>query len=57
MFIDRNTDPRDEEGEDRPPKGYAEVIVAKHRNGPIGNVPLVFLDRYTKFMPAAERPL
>jgi replicative DNA helicase len=57
MFIDRNTDPRDEEGEDRPPKGYAEVIVAKHRNGPIGSVPLVFLDRYTKFMPAAERPL
>ena len=39
------------------PRAYAEVIVAKHRNGPIGNVPLVFLDRYTKFMDAAERPL
>ncbi len=57
MFIDRATDSREEEDEDRPAKGFAEVIVAKHRNGPIGNVPLVFLDRYTKFMDAAERPV
>ena len=57
MFIDRATDSREEDDEGRPAKGYAEVIVAKHRNGPIGSAHLVFLDRYTKFMDAAQRPL
>jgi replicative DNA helicase len=57
MFIDRATDSREEEDEGRPAKGYAEVIVAKHRNGPIGSAHLVFLDRYTKFMDAAQRPV
>jgi replicative DNA helicase len=36
-------DPDDE------PDGLAEVIVAKHRNGPIGTPRLVFLDRFPKF--------
>lgn len=30
-------------------KGIAEIIIAKHRNGPIGKVDLAFLDHYTKF--------
>ena len=30
-------------------KGIAEVIVAKHRNGPTGITNLAFLDRYTRF--------
>ncbi len=30
-------------------RGIAEVLVRKHRNGPTGDVPLLFLDRYTKF--------
>jgi replicative DNA helicase len=30
-------------------RGVAEVIVAKHRNGPTGAVRLAFLDHYTKF--------
>jgi replicative DNA helicase len=30
-------------------KGTAEIIVAKHRNGPTGLVRLAFLDHYTKF--------
>lgn len=30
-------------------KGIAEIIIAKHRNGPIGTVELVFIDRFTKF--------
>jgi replicative DNA helicase len=34
---------------DYEPTGLAEVIVAKHRNGPVGNRSLVFLDRFPKF--------
>lgn len=30
-------------------KGIAEIIIAKHRNGPVGTVELVFIDRFTKF--------
>lgn len=35
--------------ENNPNKGKAEIIVAKHRNGPTGMVPLVFLKSYTRF--------
>jgi replicative DNA helicase len=39
--------------------GMAEVIFAKHRNGPIGTKKLVFLDRFPKFADYAgqERPI
>ena len=32
-----------------PDRGTAEVILAKHRNGPTGKVQLAFLDHYTRF--------
>jgi replicative DNA helicase len=35
--------------EDSPDQGLAEVILAKHRNGPTGTEKLSFLKRYTKF--------
>lgn len=35
--------------EDTPDRGIAELIVAKHRNGPTGIVRLAFLDHLTKF--------
>ncbi len=31
-------------------KGIADIIVAKHRNGPTGQVQLLFMDRTTKFL-------
>jgi replicative DNA helicase len=34
---------------DSPDRGSAEVIVAKHRNGPTGKCQLAFLDHYTRF--------
>ena len=30
-------------------RGLAEIIVAKHRNGPTGSSRLAFLEQYTKF--------
>jgi replicative DNA helicase len=35
--------------EDSPEKGIAEIIIGKHRNGPIGVVKLTFLGQYTRF--------
>jgi replicative DNA helicase len=37
-----------------PDKGSAEVIIAKHRSGPIGTRRLVFLGQYTRFDNAAR---
>ena len=35
--------------ENNPNTGKAEIIVAKHRNGPTGDVPLAFIHAYTRF--------
>lgn len=56
MFLDRDTNPSGEEEEGRPQKGTAHLIVAKHRNGPLGTVEMVFLDRFTKFIDSAKEP-
>ncbi len=34
---------------DTPRKGIADICIAKQRNGPIGDFPLTFVGRYTKF--------
>ncbi len=34
---------------DTPRKGLADITIAKQRNGPIGDFPLTFVGRYTKF--------
>jgi len=55
-FLYREDYYRDPEDE---PDGLADLIVAKHRNGPIGTPKLVFLDRFPKFadFAGAERPI
>ena len=35
--------------ETNPNRGKAEIIIAKHRNGATGVVPLTFLGKYTRF--------
>src|SRR5690606_36590426 len=42
----------DEEG--RPTAGRGEVIIAKHRNGETGIVPLRFIGKYVKFVDLEE---
>ena len=34
---------------DTPRKGIADISIAKQRNGPIGDFPLTFVGRFTKF--------
>ena len=51
MFLYRDEVYNDES----PDKGSAEVIVAKHRSGPIGTRRLVWLGQYTRFENAARR--
>jgi replicative DNA helicase len=55
-FLFREDYYRDPEDE---PDGLADVIIAKHRNGPIGTRKLVFMDRFPKFadFSAEERPI
>jgi replicative DNA helicase len=40
--------------QDTTKKGEAELIIAKHRNGPIGSIELAFLGQYTKFADLAR---
>lgn len=53
MFLDRNRDPEHEGTEDRPGRGEAELIVAKHRNGPTSTIKLAFREKITKFVSVA----
>ena len=50
MFIDRCMDEMEAENESRPPLGMATLIVAKHRNGALRDIPLAFNAENTRFM-------
>ncbi len=49
MFLDRSTSEAEAESDRRPDWGMAELIVAKHRNGPTRDIPLTFIPEFTKF--------
>jgi replicative DNA helicase len=55
-FLYREDYYRDREDE---PDGLADVIIAKHRNGPIGTKKLVFIERFPKFadFSSQEKPI
>lgn len=42
--------------QDSEARGEAELIIAKHRNGPVGTVRLAFMNQYTKFASIAKVP-
>ena len=52
MFIQRERK-KTEEGEMQPVQD-AKIMLAKQRNGPIGDIPLLFLGSYTKFENCAK---
>jgi len=52
MFIYRD-EYYDPEGTQRP--GEADLIIAKHRNGPLGDIPLTFQSKYPKFLNLTRR--
>ena len=54
MFIDRSIDAAEAEQDGRPALNTAELIVAKHRNGPTRDITLAFVPDYTRFMNYAE---
>lgn len=49
MFLDRSTSEAEAESDKRPDWGTADLIVAKHRNGPTRDIKLTFLPEFTKF--------
>ncbi len=51
MFIYRD----DYYNADSDRKGYAEINIAKHRNGPTGSVDLIWLPQYTKFVSSEKQ--
>ncbi len=49
MFLDRSMNESEAESDNRPDWGVADLIVAKHRNGPTRDIKLTFISERTKF--------
>jgi replicative DNA helicase len=48
IFIHHELDDNDK------PTGMAELVIAKHRNGPLGDIPVIFRQNVTRFESAAK---
>jgi replicative DNA helicase len=58
MFIHRKRETEKSPEEQAKEEGQAvDIILAKQRNGPVGTVQLVFMKKYTKFVPFAGNRL
>ncbi|MDD6180883.1 MAG: replicative DNA helicase [Desulfovibrionaceae bacterium] len=49
MFVYREDVYKHAKPADRPPKGVAEIIIGKQRNGPVGVAELMYISPYTSF--------
>ncbi len=49
MFLHREQEPGRQDDEQSSPNVETELIIAKHRNGPIGQVDLAFVKQYARF--------
>jgi replicative DNA helicase len=54
MFIHR---PEVYMPDDQSLKGYAEVLIRKHRNGPVGEIPLKFAPEFSRFEESEKLPV
>jgi replicative DNA helicase len=57
VFVHREEYFRRGDEEDQPFAGQADVIVAKQRNGPVGDVELIWRKEYTRFEEKAPERL
>ena len=55
MFLDRSLTEEEADSDDRPGLNEARLVVAKHRNGPIGTIDLEFKPEFTRFGDAVNR--
>jgi len=56
MFIHREEYYESDESKKKDLAGQAELIVAKQRNGPTGDLKLAFFSKYTRFEDLAQKP-
>ena len=47
----------DTDEEKQEAEGKATLIIAKQRNGPVGDVPLTFMKEFTRFEDRAKAPV
>ena len=57
MFVHRDEYYLSTEAEKEAVKGQGDIIVAKQRNGPVGDIKVTWLHKYTRLRRRRPRPL